>query len=172
MDAARELPRVDALWRHPVFQERLARIGELERDRGFCRHGLEHLLDVARVAWIIALEEGLDLPRDVVYAAALLHDLGRAAQYESGEPHDAAGARIAREIMGTVDEDRAFSDAEQALIVDAIGAHRGGAGGSAAVLPLADLIRRADKLSRPCFACFARPACNWPQDKQNLAIRI
>lgn len=167
--ACAAMPRADAVWRHPVFQEHLARIQELEHTRAFCRHDLAHLLDVARIMWIGVLEEGADLPRDVVYATALLHDIGRAAQYETGEPHDVAGVRIAREIMGTVDGDRAFSPAEQDLIADAIGAHRVS---DATASPLGSLLYRADKLSRPCFACPARPECNWPTEQQNLAVRI
>lgn len=168
---ALDMPRVDAIWRHPVYREQLIRIEKLERDRRFCRHGLTHLLDVARIMWIAAWEEGLTagLSRDVVYAAALLHDIGRAAQYEMEEPHDIAGVRIAREIMGTVDDGCAFSDAEQELIADAIGAHRDG---TDAVKPLARLLYRADKLSRPCFACPARPECNWPEEQQNLTICV
>lgn len=165
------MARVDAIWRHPVYQEQLKRIDELELDRAFCRHGLPHLLDVARIMWIDALEEGLadELTRDVVYAAALLHDIGRATQYEMEEPHDIAGVRIARSIMGTVEDGCAFSPAEQDLIAGAIGAHRDGAD---AASPLARLLYRADKLSRPCFACTARPECNWPEEQQNLAVRV
>lgn len=168
---ALDMPRVDAIWRHPVYREQLIRIEKLECDRRFCRHDLMHLLDVARIMWIAAWEEGLTagLSRDVVYATALLHDIGRAAQYEMEEPHDIAGVRIAREIMGTVDDGCAFSDAEQELIVDAIGAHRGGA---KPATTLARLLYRADKLSRPCFACAARPECNWPEEKQNHAICV
>lgn len=162
--------RVDAIWHHRRYQQQLEYIGTLERGRVFCRHGLQHLLDVARIMWIDVLEEGLsaELPRDVVYATALLHDIGRAVQYETGEPHDVAGVRIAREIMGTVEDGRAFSREEQDLIVDAIGAHRDGAD---AVTPLARVLHRADKLSRSCFACPVRSECNWPEDKRNLAIR-
>ena len=165
------MERVDAIWRHPVYRQQLTRIEELEQDRTFCRHGAPHLLDVARVMWIGVLEEGLadELPRDVVYATALLHDIGRAAQYDMEEPHDIAGVRIAREIMGTVEDGCAFSPAEQELIVDAIGAHRGGA---KAATTLARLLYRADKLSRPCFACAARPECNWPEEKRNHAICV
>lgn len=169
MKRAPEMARVDAIWRHPLYQEQLMRIEELERDRVFCRHGLTHLLDVARIMWMLALEEEAadGLSRDVAYAAALLHDIGRAAQYEMKEPHDIAGVRIAREIMGTVDDSHAFSREEQDLIAGAIGAHRDGVG---AATPLSRLLHRADKLSRPCFACPARPECNWPEEQQNLTI--
>ena len=36
-----------------------------------------HFLDVARIGTIIALEEGLKIDREWIYAAALLHDCGK-----------------------------------------------------------------------------------------------
>ena len=96
------MPRVDAIWANPLFQENLAAIEAAETQRVYCRHGLSHLLDVARTAWIINLEGGFGLARDVVYAAALLHDIGRAAEYSEGISHDVAGVEIARRILGTV----------------------------------------------------------------------
>ena len=58
-----------------------------------------HFLDVARIGTIIALEEGLELDREWIYAAALLHDCGKHEQYENGTPHEQASARIAPEIL-------------------------------------------------------------------------
>lgn len=165
------MPRVDAIWRHPQFQDQIKRIARAERDRMFCRHDLTHLLDVARIMWIGNLEQGLQLDRELVYATALLHDIGRAAQYETGEPHDVAGVRIAGEILGTVDDGCAFSMAEREMLLDAIGAHRGATVHDDAA-PLARLLHAADKASRPCFACPARPECNWPEETKNLAVRI
>lgn len=121
---AAPMPRVEAVRRHPLFAREIARVEEAEADREFCRHGLPHLLDVARIAWIRCLEEGLAIPRDVVWAAALLHDIGRAEQYATGEPHDAAGERIAAEILGTVGDGPRFMDSERAAIVAAVAGHR------------------------------------------------
>lgn len=59
------MPRVDAIWANPLFQENLAAIEAAETQRVYCRHGLSHLLDVARTAWIINLEGGFGLARDV-----------------------------------------------------------------------------------------------------------
>ena len=42
--------RVNALLHHPRFTAALSELEALEEDRIFCRHGLPHLLDVARVA--------------------------------------------------------------------------------------------------------------------------
>ena len=67
-----------------------------------------HFLDVARIGTIIALEEGLELDREWIYAAALLHDCGKHEQYENGTPHEQASARIAPDIL----EDCGFDDKE------------------------------------------------------------
>ena len=44
------------------------RIEQLEQQRIFCRHGLEHLLDVARIAWILTMEDQLPLDKEIVYS--------------------------------------------------------------------------------------------------------
>ena len=71
----------------------LEHIREDEKDRKFCRHGMEHLLDVARLMYIEALEAGEDAPRDLIYAAALLHDIGRSQTHSI--MHAVIGAHIA-----------------------------------------------------------------------------
>ena len=53
------MKRVDAILRHPLFEEKLHLLDELEAERAFCRHDLTHLLDVARLMWIDVLERGL-----------------------------------------------------------------------------------------------------------------
>ena len=170
------LSRVENIRAHRLFREALADIEVLEKDRIYCRHGLEHLLDVARIGSIFVLEEGLGIPADVIYAAALLHDLGRAEEYRSGEPHDEAGARIAAEIL----EDTDYTDEEKKMILAAVSEHRnktasGGEEGGAeseGELPLADVIRMADRLSRQCWACEAADTCKWPEEKKNKEIKI
>lgn len=176
-DPSRAMPRVDAVWNHPLYRDRYDALQRAERDRVFCQHDLQHFLDVARIAWTVMLEDeaGVSplISRDVVYAAALLHDIGRADEYETGESHDVAGERIAAEILGTVEGDKRFSSAERAQILAAVAHHRSssaasdGAPGAGA---LATALRYADKASRACYACPARTACNWPDEKKNLTI--
>ena len=93
------MERVNKILRHPVFAEHLARLENLEQARIFCRHGLPHLLDVARMMWISALEQQLPVTRDAAYAAALLHDIGRVEQIEEGIPHHQASASLAARIL-------------------------------------------------------------------------
>ena len=85
-DICRE--RLEAIRNHPLYQSSLRRLNDLERGRIFCRHGMEHLLDTARIAYIKSLERALPLSRDLIYAAALLHDIGKWEQYENGTPHE------------------------------------------------------------------------------------
>ncbi|WP_019238853.1 MULTISPECIES: HD domain-containing protein [Enorma] len=166
-----EMPRVDAIWESAVFQREYQRLAALEEDRVFCRHGLPHLLDTARIMWALNLERACGVDREVVYAAALLHDVGKATQYASGEPHEVAGERLAREILEGLPAACAFSPEEVGAICAAIRAHRRFDPDAA---PLSQLLYQADKASRTCFACPAdvRAACSWSDAKKNLSIRV
>ena len=66
--------KLEQLFHHPLFQENLTRIQLAEQNRRFCRHNLEHSLDVARLMWIAVLEQQFPYDRAVVYACGLLHD--------------------------------------------------------------------------------------------------
>lgn len=156
------MDRVNEICRHPVFSAHLARLEALEQTRCFCRHSLPHLLDVARMMWVAALERQLPLNREVVYAAALLHDLGRVEQMEAGTPHHQASAQLAAGIL----PDAGFKDAEIALIQNAIAAHRSDGGENV----LGQLLYWADKKSRACWMCPAKDECNWPDEKKNWEI--
>ena len=72
-----DMDRINQIWQHHVYQEHYKKIQELENDRIFCRHTPEHFLDVARLMYIYALEEHMDLSRELIYATALLHDIGK-----------------------------------------------------------------------------------------------
>ncbi len=157
--------RVNALLRHPAFTETLSELEALERERIFCRHGLSHLLDVARIMWIQALEQGLSLDKETVYAAALLHALGRVAQLRQGVPHEEASAALAVAIL----PECGYTAAETAAISDAILSHRGSGGGGATSI-LGRLLHDADKKSRACWRCDAQRLCNWDAGKRNTGI--
>jgi len=62
-------------------------------------HGFDHVLRVWRMALRIGEEEHADL--EIVSAAALLHDLGRATERATGECHAVVGARMARQILSS-----------------------------------------------------------------------
>lgn len=62
-------------------------------------HDFDHVLRVLALAEKIALAEGADV--EVVRAAALLHDVGRAQQDSTGRSHAELGEKRAREILGS-----------------------------------------------------------------------
>ena len=157
--------RVNAILRHPLFAETLRLLDELEAERAFCRHDLTHLLDVARLMWIDVLEKGLDLDRETVYAAALLHDLGRAEQMQNGVPHEQASAFLAARIL----PDAGFTAEETKTVIAAIRCHRGSTPADSRET-LGEILYRADKACRLCWRCDARGACNWPEERKNAGI--
>ena len=125
---------------------------------------MEHFLDVARLMYIYNLEDQAGFSKEMIYAAGLLHDIGRYEQMEKGTPHHLAGARLAERILTDCD----FSLTEQKSILAAIRSHRVK---DTAETPLfSRYLYRAYKQFRDCLSCPARNACNWPEEKMNLTI--
>mgnify|MGYP000612234391 CR=1 FL=1 len=78
-----------------------------------------HFLDVARLAYVLDLEEQLTIPKERIYATALLHDIGRHIQYEQEIPHSKAGVPIAEKIL----KDCGFEETERTEMLTAIARH-------------------------------------------------
>lgn len=168
--------KMTAIWKHPLFQSSFQRIQEWEKDRIYCRHGMEHFLDTARIAYIRSLEETIPVSKDQIYAAALLHDIGKWQQYEDGTPHEIASARIAscilKDIVTTAEAFPGgawFSPEDIRQILTAIRGHRTLRSGAE---PLERLLYESDKASRACFHCAAKDSCEWPETKKNKEIFI
>ena len=53
------MKNIDRIINHPLFIMSMKKIHDYEIDRVFCCHGIEHSLDVARVAYITNLEQNL-----------------------------------------------------------------------------------------------------------------
>jgi uncharacterized protein len=79
-------------------------------------HDFEHVLRVLRLAERIGAAEGADM--EVLRAAALLHDVARAAEHAGGPCHAQAGAERAREIL------RGHDAARVEAVARAIASHR------------------------------------------------
>lgn len=156
------MERIGNIGLHPVFVREYEKIQVAEQTRVFCNHTLSHFLDVARLMYIWNLEDGALLSRDVIYAAALLHDLGRARQYEDGTPHEQGSSILAGEIL----PECGFTPEEIQQVQAAILSHRNRTADS----KLGDYLYRADKASRNCFDCPARSDCNWPETRKNTHI--
>lgn len=153
------MERYNRIIQNEIFSSLMDRLDKLEADRKFCNHDLTHLLDVSRIAYIMALENKLDLSKDVIYAAGLLHDIGRVAEYENEGEHQTAGAAVAAAIMDLC----GYSKEEISAVQDAITGHREEKEGSL----LNNLLYAADKLSRNCFCCKAHDECKWPENRRN-----
>ena len=159
------MERVNRIIRHPMWRGALSQIEELEADRAFCRHDLDHFLHVARLAYIENLEQNLDISKELIYSAALLHDIGRGLQYTEGIDHEEASRAIGSSVLSQC----GFGQGETEEILEAISAHR--EPDTAGRRDLAGVIYRADKLSRNCFACGAEPLCNWSYEKKNREVK-
>lgn len=149
--------RYGRILEHPIFLEYIVGIEELEKDRIYCGHSLEHLLAVSRIAYIKVLEQKLEFDKDIVYAAGLLHDIGRVAQYRDGIPHEIAAVKPAEKIL----KDCGYSDDEMTRIITAVSEHR-----KKKTEDLSGIIYTADKQSRNCYVCKAADTCNWSQEKR------
>ena len=156
------MERANKIFTHKKFKQAMERISECEKDRIYCLHGFDHAMDTARIAYILALEEKLLLDKEIIYAAALLHDVGRFRQYEEGVCHCAASAEAAREIL----PECGFSPKETDTVAEAILNH----GKMVTQSSLAGLLSRADKLSRMCLNCRARDTCKWAENEMNMEI--
>lgn len=159
---------MNQILKHAVYQEEMEKIKQWEKDRIYCKHGLSHQLDVARIAYLISLEEKINLDKRLIYAAALLHDIGRGRQYEEGISHEKASIGLAKQIL----QDCAFIEEERKLILAAIEEHRTAQEEKEAgkEMQLNQLLYQADKKSRNCFACLAVSSCHWTQEKKNQEI--
>ena len=155
------MDNIDVIMNNKLYKEALKKLSEYERDREFCNHTIEHFIDVSRIAYIMVLEEGLKVSKDVIYAIGLLHDIGRVRQYEEGIHHDIASVEMSREIL----KETSFTEQEINIILNGIANHRKESDNK-----LEEIIYKADKLSRQCFNCKAEKECYWSSEKKNFKI--
>ena len=155
---------VNKILNNNKFKVEYEKIQKLEQDRIYCKHNMNHFLDVARISYIDVLENGYPISGEVVYAMALLHDIGKAKQYEQNIPHNESGAILAEEIL----RECGFRDKDIKDIARAIFLHR-----EKTDYPknsLVDILYRADKKSRNCFECQVKDSCNWSEKQKNNCI--
>lgn len=160
------MQRINRILNLESYKEYLNRNEEAEKERIFCHHDMEHFLHVARIAGILNAEENYGIAGELIYAAALLHDIGRWQQYRDGTPHEKISAHLAYDILLKC----GFSREETEMVVTAISQHRNSE--IKEHKDLNGLLYRADKLSRACFACKAEKECNWKNDKKNKQLLI
>ena len=76
--------------------ELLVMLGRLRYRTSYGQNVLDHLVETANLAALIAAELGASV--ETARRAALLHDLGKAVSHEIEGPHAEVGARIARRL--------------------------------------------------------------------------
>lgn len=160
------MERVNQILQNELFIKCYKKIEKWEKKREFCCHNMVHFMDVARIAYIYDLEEKLDIEKELIYAAALLHDIGRFKQYEDKTPHENASLKYAPKIL----KDCGFSQEEIEVISEVIGNHRNKE--IAEEHSFRGIFYRADKASRACFACKSESKCDWKSEKKNMKIFI
>ena len=155
------MKRVETILKSPVYQEYIEKIRRWEETRRFCRHDRNHFWDVARTAYILYLSGEVPCPelehfssaavKEMIYAAAFLHDVGRFLEYENRErDHAVESAVLARPLL----EEAGFSVEETEPVLSAIAHHRHRDGNGFDLL-----LYRADKESRPCYNCPSLTEC-------------
>jgi len=157
------LTETNKIFANERYQSIISRIKNHETSRIFCRHDMAHFLDVARIATILCQLEKVEMPIDLIYTTALLHDIGRSEEIEKGTPHEVASVALAGDFLALTD----FSEEQKVQIVDAIANHR-----NKNATGFNRLFYIADKASRPCYACPAEGQCNWDQHKKNMTIQL
>ena len=155
------MENVNIILNNKKYKQALKKIEEYEKDREFCNHTIEHFMDVSRIAYIMILEENLNVSKEIVYAIGLLHDIGRVKQYEEGIHHDIASVEISREIL----KETSFTKNEINIILNGIANHRKESDNK-----LEEIIYKADKLSRQCFNCKSEQDRYWSNEKKNFKI--
>lgn len=154
------MERLNKIINSSEFNDIIKEIAVCEKDRIFCNHSLQHFIDTARICYILVLEDRIQngvemaapLSMEIVYAAGMLHDIGRLEQYRAGVDHAEEGARIAEKML----RGAGFTKSEREIITTAIKEHRR--------IPdnpsyLGEKLYKADKLSRPCYNCEAADGC-------------
>lgn len=149
----------------PEYREAQEQIDSLEKTRIYCGHSRNHCMDVARIAYILVLEEQLSISKEMTYTTAFLHDIGRANEYLGQCSHESGSVLMALKLLPKC----GFNDEEIHQISDAIANHR--QCGMQEEKTLAHILYRADKLSRDCADCNASATCKWTDGEKNDVIQ-
>ncbi|MHB1652452.1 MAG: HD domain-containing protein [Desulfitobacteriaceae bacterium] len=149
------MERINQVIQGKDFQQYLQKTAELEQQRLYCKHGFDHLLAVARIACVYLLEHGENnFEKEIVYSAAILHDLGRWVEYQTGEDHAVVSARLAGPLL----EENGFAPEEVRLILQAILEHRKHR--DECLSPLGKALALADDWARDCWNCAGQDTCH------------
>ena len=157
------MDKISEIFSNEKYKNLLIELEEIEKDRKFCKHNLEHFLSFSRIAYIKVLENNIRISKDVIYAIGLLHDIGRVLEYKEGIPHHKGSLILSKEIL----KETSYTEEEKRLIYKCIECHRS----ENFEDELLEIIYISDKLSRECFSCEAEKECYWKKEKKNMIIK-
>ena len=149
------MTRVNQILDNTDYISYMETIEDLEKGRCYCKHGFDHGLSVARIAYAYILERGeLILSKEGIYAAALLHDIGRWVEYQTGEDHAEESARLALPLLEACN----FSSEDIQVIIQGIREHRSHYDRNLTLL--GEALAMADNYSRDCRRCAMQKQCH------------
>jgi len=94
------MKRINRIVANPEYKLYLQKNSSAEENRPFCTHQFGHLLSVARLTYMLLLEDGCPfISREMAYAAGLLHDIGRWHEYQTETDHAQYSAELAEAIL-------------------------------------------------------------------------
>lgn len=159
---------VDRILSDIRYVEKINRLNEIEKDRIYCKHSLEHFDEVYQILNILSTRRNLDNSCDLSKIMAYFHDIGRADSYDGA--HDKCSSDFARVLLG----EYKLAKEEIDLICYAIDNHSGRIDVQEAYYYIdnnmvednlvdtwAKLLRISDQLSRKCYICKANEVCKW-----------
>ena len=190
------MKRVNSILQDKSFIKRINEIEEGEKGRKFCKHGMEHILSVARISYELYLELYIDWldnewhHTDMVKDESIIDlndDIERnfwnkeymkEILYVTALLHDIGRCSKYEETMShheagpiiarPILERTGFSYGEIGDICEAIKQHGEKPEDEGC---LAGILYRADKLSRVCFRCEAEGECDWESEKKNSELK-
>ncbi|MBE5899133.1 MAG: HD domain-containing protein [Lachnospiraceae bacterium] len=150
------------------YLEKINRLNEIEKDRTYCKHDLDHFQEVYQILSILSSRRGLDDSKKLSKTMAYFHDIGRADSYDGN--HRKSSSDFARILLG----EYGISGEEIDLICYAIDNHSGRIDVEDAYYYIdnnmvedslrdtwAKILRISDQLSRNCYICKANAICKW-----------
>ncbi|MGL5245514.1 MAG: HD domain-containing protein, partial [Sarcina sp.] len=156
------MEKANRILNNSLYRKWLDKNNKCEENRMFCKHNIEHFLDMARISYILCLEKRVIINKDIIYSVALLHDIGRWKEYEEGISHEIASYELSKEILKQCE----FTDEEKKIILSGILNHR-----NKNAIGIDKIFYESDKLSRSCFKCDTEKQCKWAKEKKNMIIK-